>query len=649
MFNYIAKLYAIDQSGRFLSKQHLFSILSSPISIALAVTALFSLRYVNSLPFSGFIQAFNAETIATLVSYLTYAGEPVSFPLGSIKGLTFPFEDANVGNVGAVPLFAIGFKILGQFIPYFQTFNYVVLIYIVSCFITAYFVQKILSVLGVRHIGFLALGALLTGTSLLIFTRTAWLQPFCVVAFPLYTAWMFSMLLAMQRGEWRLGQDFAILSIYPIAALLDNYTLFGMLLGTSALLPRVLFEAFFGGLQSSWNRFSRLLFYCIGGVLFAILALYAIGMFPLPSSATTFTSYDFGAGGRYHVADLFSPLLPVGNLDKVFLEPSLLGGWNFPVTTDILDTGQAEGVAYIGTASLFVWIFIATAWLYSRAQRNAVACHSEKSTKLKLVLYSPWKMVGIASSVVFVFSLGYELHIFGHAFKDFSGMPAAWIADRIPSVYNLRATGRLASLLSLFLVIESIRQLFAWFDRKVIFECSKQSLRHNRHFVTSILGILALIHLVEIVPFLKPVPAQPLHPIGGIYSTEELVKLRHLGSSYDVVLISPSWREGLKWQIETFSLAYYLGLRSNLGVIARTIPEHNVRLTKDLDRVIKGEWDMIVSEYGSKVLFAIPLAQADTLRSKVIDGYEEVRVGEVSLWAKRKIGPESGVTLEKGK
>jgi hypothetical protein len=49
--------------------------------------------------------------------------------------------------------------------------------------------------------------------------------------------------------------------------------------------------------------------------------------------------------------------------------------------------------------------------------------------KSKLILYSPWKKVGIASLCVFIFSLGYELHILGHAFPNFSGMPAAWMLD----------------------------------------------------------------------------------------------------------------------------------------------------------------------------------------------------------------------------
>ena len=55
------------------------------------------------------------------------------------------------------------------------------------------------------------------------------------------------------------------------------------------------------------------------------------------------------------------------------------------------------------------------------------------------------------ASSYFIFSLGYELHIFGKAFPNFNLMPAAWLSDRFPILYNIRATNRLAVLFSLFI------------------------------------------------------------------------------------------------------------------------------------------------------------------------------------------------------
>ena len=183
---------------------------------------------------------------------------------------------------------------------------------------------------GVRQFSLIFLSALLTGASFLVFTRSAWTQPFCIVAFPIFTVDIYDDAVN-EKENWQPLQDIAILSIFPIAALLDNYSLFAILLGTSVLLARETYEASFGGRPTSWNRSLRLLLLCVFGSALSVLALYVIGMFPLPSIPPTFTSYDFGMGGRYHVADLFSVWLPAANGTKAyFSEPSLLGGWTSP-------------------------------------------------------------------------------------------------------------------------------------------------------------------------------------------------------------------------------------------------------------------------------------------------------------------------------
>lgn len=603
--------------------------------VALGIAVLFSLRFLDGLPFSGFSKIFNQETVATLTSYLMYAQEPWSFPTGTIQGLAFPFSDGNIGNVGAIPFFALIFKALGTAFPYFQTFDYFVLIDIVSCFVTAYFAQKILVAISVRQFGFRALGALLTGASFLVFTRSAWMQPFCIVAFPLFTAWLYAMLLTMQRGKWKSSQDIAILSIYPIAALIDNYSLFAILMGTAMILVREIYEAIFGGIAASWNRSLRLMLLCIFGSALCVLALYVIGMFPLPAVPQKFSSYDFGMGGRYHVADLLSPWLPPANgVSAYFREPSLLGRLDFPVSTNLLADGQYEGVAYIGTSALLIWCLLVAIWLLSIRKNRFRSVDHIITMKSKLILYSPWKKVGFASLCVFIFSLGYELHILGHAFPNFSGMPAAWIADRFPAVHNIRAQGRLASLLSLFLILEGVRQLSIWCEARSGQVQSNGSKRRDVVAI-AIISFLAVIHLIEIFPLLKPVPVQPTHRIGG-WTKDEVAKIQLVSTGHDGILIAPSWREGLNWETKIYSLAYYSGLRSNIYLIARTLPEREERISRDLDWVMKGQWDPLVEEYGEKILFAIPMSSAETLRSRMSDRYEEFQIGTISLWSKRQ-------------
>ncbi len=608
---------------------------TGPITIAAGVAVLFSIRFLYCLPFSGFTRGFNYETVTTLVSFLIFAQEPWSFPVGVIKDLAFPYEDANIGNVGALPLFALSFKALGTVASYFQTQDYFILVEILSCFLTAFFAQKILASIGVPGKLLRALGALLTGTSFLLLTRSEWLQPFCVVSFPLFMAWIYAMLLALRRGSWSLREDVAAVLIFPLAALIDNYALFGMLLGTSALLVFELYEAILGGLRSSWNRVFRIFFFCIAGSTLSLLALYAIGMYPLPAVPNTFTSYDFGMGGRYHVADLFAPLIPFAKQAGTFPESSLAAKLHFPFDTGQLGPGQYEGIAYVGTPVLLVLMATAVAWVVSLQQKILAGKTNAATTPGRLIVGAPWKKVGFASLGVFFFSMGYELVILGEAFPGFSGMPAAWIADRFPAVYNFRAPGRLASLLSLFLILESVRRLSLWNTKM-----ATQSQGAHSRTVTSvayavIIG-LAAIHLIEISPYLKPVPSQPLHPVSGAYSIKDVEKLQQLGKTHQVVLISPSVRAAeVNWTSHAFALVYYSGLRSNLYYLARTIPAHEAKISADMYKVANGDWEPLLAEYGNNILFAIPSAQSDKLRSRMEIGFEETLIGPISVWAKR--------------
>jgi hypothetical protein len=607
----------------------LIALLTRPATIALAITAIYSIRFLNCLPFSGYTRLFNYETITTLTSYLLYVQEPFSFPLGAIQRLTFPFEDANVGNVGALPLFAISFKAAGAIIPYFRNFDYFVLIELLFIFLTAYFSQLILIQLDVRSLAWRALAGLLTATSLLILIRSAWLQAFCVVSFPLFTGWMYGMLLTLRREQWRPGQDLLILLLFPAAALTDNYTLWGLLLGTAILTIREAFEAFFSELPAARNRFTRLCFYCTGGAAASLAALYLIGMYPLPPVSNIFTSYDFGMGGRYHVADLLAPFIPVANQVSGFVEPSLPGRLGFPITTDLLGPGQYEGVGYVGTPVLLVWIVIGIAAVVSYVTRLRARALPRP---MVVALYSPWKKIFIAAFCVFVFSLGYELHILGRPFPNFAGMPAAWIADRVPSLYNFRAPGRLAALLSLFLILEAVRRLSVWQQQSITVQGNGSQ---PRILWGAAIGLIALVHLAEVAPLLRPLKAQPLHPLGGIYTQQEIGTLKRLARGREAVLIAPSvLAVDATWTTVAFSTAYHMGIKSNLFYVARAVQSHADLLAVDLGRILAGDWDSMIKDYGN-VLFAIPATDAARLRDRMSDRYNETVIGPISVWTKR--------------
>jgi len=592
------------------------------------------LHYLNCLPFSGYTKAFNYETVATFTSYLIYSQEDWSFPLGQIKSLTFPFEDANVGNVGALPLFAISFKALGSIFSYFKTFDYFVLVDLISCFSTALFAQKILIKLGVGRFWLRALAAFLTGSSLILINRSISLQPFCIVAGPIFLMWIYTIICFFERKSNYWITDIRYAMIFPLAVLLDGYSFFGIALGTGILLFRELYEAYFGGLKNSWIRCVRLLLLFISGVVLSYLALYIIGMYPMPSFPQTFTSYDFGMGGRYHVADLFTAVLPQSNQAFQGMVPSLLSrGGIFPLTTDMLREGQYEGIAYFGTPVLIIGILYCIYWVV----RFISSQKPEFKSPFKLTILSPWAKIAIGVLGVFVFSLGYELHILGKPFPNFNLMPAAWIADRIPSLFNVRAPGRLASLFSFFLILELIRRLSIWFDDSTLTRASKMVFfRPSNIQINIIILSLAFLHLVEISPFLTPIKALPLFPIGGIFNEKEAVEIQRLSDKHELVLLAPSVRAvDVEWEAEAFSFVYLSKLRSNLYYLARTDPQHDKRMARDLQLIESGTWQVLHDEYRERMLIVVPISLANKLREQVSKDYEETVVGPVSVWSKK--------------
>ena len=90
---------------------------------AFLVTSIFSLRYINCLPFSGYMPIIpDHEILGYYGRYLIYARESFSFPIGLIKNLCFPFHAANMAR-GPIPLFAILFKLLSKIHAPFSEFH----------------------------------------------------------------------------------------------------------------------------------------------------------------------------------------------------------------------------------------------------------------------------------------------------------------------------------------------------------------------------------------------------------------------------------------------------------------------------------------------------------------------------------------------
>ena len=610
---------------------HRHSISFPPSVIALAITAVFSIRFIFLLPFSSSVRQGNYETAVSKIGFLIYAREDLTFPLGLIKSLTAPFQDANVGNMGAIPLFAVFFKMLATVFPYFQTFDYFVLLEMLACFFTAFFAIHLMKKLGVSDIPYQVAAAGLTGLSFLILIRSEWIQPFCVLSFPVIAAFFLLISGALVRRSWRAGSDIAIVFLFPVSILLDAYIFAALAFASAFLIMWEIYEGFVRGLRVSLHRATRLSVCLIIGVLLAIGALWAIGMFPVPMVDIHFTSYDFGLGGRYHVADLLSPVVPVHEL-------SLLGTLLFPLTTADLAAGQYEGIAYIGTATIFLglMVFILKLLLHWGKHSQWKTFRLNPRERQRPKLWSPWAKIGFSSLFVFILSLGYQLHIGGRPFPDFFGMPAAWAADLVPPLYQFRAPGRWSAVLSIFLIITTIK-LF----HKTINDRRWRSTQFGKTQIKrlgyGILFISLLVHVTDISPLIRPVASQPSEPLEGVFTHEQISLLQTLGRSRPTVFFAPSVHAAGTWTKQAFSAAYYMETRSNLYNVARKVPEHYAKIRSDLNQIINGNWDSLNREYGNNIIIALPHDHAEPLRAQKIDRYEELSVGPISFWKLKSV------------
>ncbi len=603
-----------------------------PSVMASVVMALFGIRHMFVLPFSGHVRVGHYETVMTRLSYYIYSMEDFSFPYGVIKGLAAPFHDANIGNLGAIAIPAMIAKGLGQVFQVDDPLEYFVLLELLSVFTTAYVAIRVVRRLGVDSGQYQFMTALLTGLSFLILIRSDAWQPWCLVSIPIFSVFLLWGLHVVGKSYNSIVKHGVMTLFFPVTMLFDAYAFMGIVLATGMLIVYEGWEVIRGGGENSWRRLTRATLYLGFGCISAIGMLYLIGMYPLPpiSEVGNFTSYDFGMGGRYHVADLLALLIPISDI-------SLLGRVGVPFTTAILGRGQYEGVAYVGTATLFilVWVlfFQSLSWV-SRWRSDSVGGR-HILTKNRLRLWSPWRKLGFSAVGLFLFSLGYQLTIAGQPFPEFSGMPAAWAADLMPRLYLFRAPGRWAALLSLFVIISTVAALYKFSRSNSVVKGSEGRIQ-MRHVCAWILSVGFAIHLFDVGPLLQPVAAQKAHPIEGVFDNQGIDQLQAIGHIGSIVIVAPSvYKAEAQWLREAYSTVYYLRLPSNLFYFARTNKKHKEIIDREIDVVLSGAWEKLSQQYGKELVIAVPVTLARSLREVVQDNYKEIVVGPMSLWTRK--------------
>ncbi len=197
---------------------------------AFFVTLIFSFRWSNCLPFSGFMPVIqNTDNLGFWGRYLIYAREPISFPLGTIKNLSFPFQSANITR-GSIPLFAFSFKLLSKIFPLFAEFYYFPLVELIAVFAVGYYTCLILDEYKTDFFLIKLLAAVLTSLSFPLLFRSSnyFGATVHVFYFPLYMAFGYYYLLLSKKVNFL--SLLKLLGVFILVGLTEYYVLLALLL-----------------------------------------------------------------------------------------------------------------------------------------------------------------------------------------------------------------------------------------------------------------------------------------------------------------------------------------------------------------------------------------------------------------------------------
>ena len=579
--------------------------------ISVLVAAIYALQLSFLFPFSGYSPDFNYEIISTHLSTQIFLREGFSFPLGVVQSLTYPYKDANIANTGAIPLFALFQKLIFQITGLGARIWLYPVINITAVFFLSFFAQKTLLFWKINSPELLFLGAFFVALSPPVLIKTVAMQSYCVAAFALYAWWLYRAIKLLDAPlSWLNCVLFGV--VFSVSALIDSYALVGIFLGSSVILV-FLFFAWLCEVENNCYRFIMFLFSMLLGAGSAILLLYIIGMFPLPITSN-FTSYDFGMGGRYHVADLFSLLIPYK--DSVFAYPgnSLLSFILPSFSTDLLAGGQYEGVGYIGTVPVFAMLslfFVAV--ILAKLNRGAAYLVIKNALRIPNI-----GLISIAVFSVFAFSLGYELHIFGHGFPTLNIMPAAILADMFPALYNIRAPGRLIALPVIFVLLLLVVALYHIGLWLLEIGSAWSGAVLNR----SLILVVLLIHLLEVYPFLLPIDRPSEH---FSYSVNDIKKINQLSEKSDAIFFVPSVKaQPIDWTAKAYWFSYHANKPSNIYYTARAVPRNENASYKTIAALLRGDFRGLYRKFGSNVLIVSrqPIQNIDYPESNELDVHE---------------------------
>lgn len=589
------------------------------------VTFVFSFRWRNCLPFSGYMPYLSdGDKLETWVRYIIYAKEPFGFPLGLIRRLSFPFLVTNITK-GPEPLFAILFKFISRIHGSFSEFYYLVLVELLYVFIVGYVTCLILDSFKVKSFWSKLLAAVLVSLSFPLLHRSSnyFGLTMIVAYFPLYLAFAYFYIRIYKYPNRR--SFFFLVLFFAIAAFFDYYPLIGIFFIFSILLCFNLLETILYDRKINCQRINFIAPAFALGIVLSIFVLFILGnqgnlsvsydqnSHPLSNRYSYGWGYGGGYGGGFHVADVMTLFIPPeDNKSLPFLKncgpSSYLAKIGFPLTTGNLQDGQYEGFSYLGTTTIAILLFLIIANL------SLIRNFRRYFMKFKLCIMSQYFIVknisslsimfGISTFLLYVLSWGYILHIGGVRLNNIA-TPSLFLAMMLPKFVLVRAMGRLAFPFMLFIIIAVV----IWLDR-FLSHYIYHSIRRQAP-VIALTIILITLHISEIKGYLKPPEVKRGNEIANIFGREDQALIKELLQNKKALIIAPGLRNSLNWSKICYSLAFYsqIPLSDSYRSIGLSA-EYKARYNLDIKCILEGNVKEIIDRYGD-IAIAVPFAIAE--------------------------------------
>lgn len=569
------------------------------------------------------------ELVGYYGRYLIYAQEPLSFPLGSIKGLSFPFDAANIMR-GCIPVVAIPLKFLSKIFPPLGQFYYFVLVDLLCVFFSALFAWSLVREFNVKSFWTKLLAASLSGLSVILMHKCSHYYDvsYLMMHPPFYLSCVYFYVRLFKHREWKSG--LLLSGTFICAALTDYYIFLGLTMGLTICVATNVVEILLRREKRKliFVKTTPVIAAVLVGVVLGVLINGAIGYqrnfdkvnkeVLLNGRYNTCWGYGGGFGGGFHVADVLSVIIPPAGEEIVPIYKGLgprayLASLGFPLTTAKLQDGQYEGFSYIGTIPLGILVTVLILkvfallrkpkMLLARLRLHAVArIYSTRDNDILI------RAIGVSVIALYIMSWGYIIHIGGHRLNNVI-TPSFILACLYPQFALARSLGRFAWPLSIFMVLTAAL-LFERYISAYFYEKGRGGIIALGFLVV----ILIVMHITEVSGYLRQSQVIRGNEIANVFSDGDVATIKETVRGKIAIMVVPSFVGDMNWTMISYSLAFHGRIPisgSTIGPPGESAKELD-QYVRDIKDISTGKLQDIVKRYG-KICIACPSVLAQKI------------------------------------